>query len=104
MEMSRWTLVVEFDSIQEMIAEDDYEGALAEAEEFYRYIREYWDGMDEDWLNEDTNLTGDTVTVTFPALDNIEEPLRWLTMKSVPKEVTLSRNGTRTGGPVRHEE
>jgi len=74
MEMSRWTLVVEFDSIQEMIAEDDYEGGKSEAAEFYTFIRDYWSGMDETWLNEDTDMTDETVTVTFPTLDDIEQP------------------------------
>jgi hypothetical protein len=104
MEMSRWTLVVEFDSVQEMIAEDDYEGGKSEAAEFYTFIRDYWSGMDETWLNEDTDITDETVTVTFPTLDDIEQPLLWLTMYAVPKKVELVRNDTRTGGPARHEE
>lgn len=97
MKMNRWTLVAEFDSVQEMIDEEDYEGGMGEAADFYAYVRECWDGMDEDELDEDTKLEGDTVTITCPTLDNLEEAITWLLMQAVPKKFELIRNDSRTG-------
>ncbi len=95
MDHDRWTLTAVFDSIEVTIAAGVYEGGLGEAALFYAHVREYWEGLGEDQLDEDTLLEGDTVTATAPVLDNFEEPLRWLLVHTVPAIVTLERNGKR---------
>jgi hypothetical protein len=89
----RWVLTVEFDSIQEMGS--SYEGGPGEAAEFYAYIRKYWVGMDEDALDESTELVGDTVRAATNLLDSLDEVFRWLFVWAVPKSIKLERMDSR---------
>ena len=97
MDNDRWLLTVTFDSIAETQTAGVYEGGLGEAAEFYRYIREYWDNGDPDFVDEVTSLTGETVTATCQILDPFEQPLEWLLTHTVPKSVSLERCDPRGG-------
>lgn len=94
-EEDRWVLIVEFDSIQEEIDAGVYEGGIGEAANFYSRVRQIWDAGDPDYLDQDTKMEGETVTITANLIDHFNEPLAWILAHAVPKQVTLKRNGGR---------
>jgi hypothetical protein len=90
----RWTLTVEFDPLKEALAagsDVDSEFPLGEAAGFYAHLRQFWDGMLPEELDECTRLDGDTVTGTSNILDGIDELLAWVIAYTVPKRVELVR-------------
>lgn len=91
-EHDRWTLVAVFDSVQETIDAEIYEGGLGEAAEFYAQVRKIWDAGVPEYLDEDTMIEGETVTITAGNLDFLNEPLAWLIAHTVPQEITITRN------------
>jgi hypothetical protein len=98
MEQDRWTLIVEFDSIQETIRTNNYEGGVGEAGEFYSFLREYWGSMDPEELDECIVWKDETVTATTDIIDSLSEPIKWIMAYSVPKSMTLTRNESRSRG------
>jgi hypothetical protein len=104
MELDRWTLTVEFDSLATALAAGsdlDADLPLGEAAGFYAYLRQYWDGMLPEELDKCTRLEGDTVTATSDIIDGFDELLAWVISYTVPKRVELAREADRSLGHER---
>jgi hypothetical protein len=94
----RWTLTVEFDSIQVTIDAGMYEGGLGEAAEFYEHCRRQaeneWGYLNEE-IEEGVQMEGETVIVSLTMLEPFPELFRWLLYHTTPKSVTLRRTEPR---------
>lgn len=98
MQECRWTLTVEFDSIQETINAEVYDGGLGEAAEFYQLVRKHakdgWGFLNEE-IDECVEMTGETVRVSLELIDPFEALLQYVTWHTSPKRVELVRNTPR---------
>ena len=90
----RWTLTAEFDTVQETIDAQLYEGGLGEAAEFYTFCRKQaesvWGYLNEE-IEESVRMEGEIVTVSLNMLEPFEELYRHLLWHTAPKRVDLAR-------------
>lgn len=98
MQRERWTLTIEFDSVEEVRASPRYladeESPFGEAARFYVWLREYW-CADPDDVDEYIQQRGDTVIVTVDTMDALTEPVQRAMYQAVPKRIEVKRNDPR---------
>jgi len=87
----RWQLKVVFDTQADQVDNDQPD---LEERMFMRYLWDMWGGLPEE-NREDIRREGSTVIADCDMLDPLVEAMYWVTMHTVPIQVTLTRSGRR---------
>lgn len=92
---TRWVLRVVFD---DLIVQEEHDPELAfptdECSQFISYLCTVWHEPLED-LHEFVDWTSTEISVYVDMFDSLDVLLQYLTMRSVPKSITITRNEER---------